>query len=46
MERLVLFDDGKRVDLAPLETLDLRFIAPYSKIDYFILEINGYNIKP
>lgn len=45
VEGLLLFDDGRRVDLPPSETIDLRFIAPYSEIDYFIFEINGYNIK-
>ncbi|TET21001.1 hypothetical protein E3J74_00370 [Candidatus Bathyarchaeota archaeon] len=42
------FDDDNRVDLKPTEIIDLKF-APsisYDKTEYFIFEINGYNLKP
>jgi hypothetical protein len=43
----LLFDDDKRIDLVPTETVDLRFgesISP-SETSYFVFEINGYNKK-
>jgi len=42
------FDDDKRVDLEPTQTIDLKFAPsiPYSQTAYFIFEINGYNSKP
>jgi len=47
VEGLLLHDDDKRVDLNPLQTIDLKFTAPnINEIAYFIFEINGYNIKP
>jgi hypothetical protein len=47
VEGLLLLDDGSRVDLNPLQTIDLKFTAPNTnEIAYFIFEINGYNIKP
>ena len=42
------FDDDNRVDLTPTEVIDLKFAhpIPYSETEYFIFEINGYNLKP
>lgn len=42
------FDDDNRVNLKPTEVIDLKFgqPIPYSKTEYFIFEINGYNLKP
>lgn len=42
------FDDDNRVDLKPTEIIDLKFgqPIPYSETEYFIFEINGYNLKP
>jgi len=42
---LLTFDDSIRVDLAPTETIDLKFIYFGDAIDRFIFEINGYNKK-
>jgi len=44
----LLFDDDNRVDLKPTEIIKLKFVQsiPYSKVAYFIFEINGYNSKP
>jgi len=41
------FDDSTRVDLAPTETINLRFVTttPHEGIAYFVFEINGYNRK-
>jgi len=41
------FDDDNRVDLKPTEIIDLKFgqPIPYSETEYFIFEINGYNVK-
>ncbi|MEM2917365.1 MAG: hypothetical protein QXN63_03300, partial [Candidatus Bathyarchaeia archaeon] len=43
----LLFDDNKRIDLAPSETVSLKFLPsiPYKNTMYFIFEINGYNKK-
>ncbi|MCK4439571.1 hypothetical protein KAU85_01175 [Candidatus Bathyarchaeota archaeon] len=43
----LLFDDEKRVDLAPTQIIDLKFLPSisYHKTAYFIFEINGYNPK-
>lgn len=44
----LLFDDDWRVDLAPSEIIDLKFLPssiPQSQIAHFIFEINGYNKK-
>jgi len=40
-------DDDKRINLAPTETVSLKFqrSIPYSETAYFIFEINGYNKK-
>jgi len=45
--RKLLFDDNKRVDLTPSETINLKFLPsiPYNQTAYFIFEINGYNKK-
>jgi hypothetical protein len=45
--KTLLLDDDKRIDLAPSETIGLRFQRPipYSETTYFIFEINGYNKK-
>lgn len=46
VERLLLFDDGRRVDMTPQQTIDLRFVIPNTHdIAYFIFEIDGYNRK-
>ena len=39
------FDDNLRVDLAPAETIELKFTCYSDDIAYFIFEINGYNSK-
>ena len=39
------FDDEIRVDLAPTETIELKFTHLGDDIAYFIFEINGHNIK-
>lgn len=41
------FDDDSRVDLKPMEVIDLEFAQPisYDKTAYFIFEINGFNKK-
>lgn len=40
-------DDNRRVDLAPQQTINLKFFLPQiDEIAYFIFEINGYNPKP
>jgi hypothetical protein len=43
----LLFDDDKRIDLLPAETINLKFLPsiPQSQTAYFIFEINGYNRK-
>jgi len=43
----LLFDDDWRVDLAPSEIINLKFLPtiPYNQTMYFIFEINGYNKK-
>jgi len=43
----LLLDDEKRVDLAPAQIIDLKFLPsiPYSQTAYFVFEINGYNVK-
>ncbi len=43
----LFFDDEKRVDLTPTQTIDLKFLPsiPYSQTVGFIFEINGYNVK-
>lgn len=43
----LFFDDEKRVDLTPTQTIDIKFLPsiPYSLTVYFIFEINGYNPK-
>ena len=47
VKRPLKFDDGRRVDLAPQQTVDLEFFLPrVDEIAYFIFEINGYNPKP
>lgn len=45
--KTLLLDDNKRVNLVPSESIGLRFqqSVPYSKIAYFVFEINGYNKK-
>jgi len=44
----LFFDDEKRVDLTPTQTIDLKFLPSiaYKQTAYFIFEINGYNQKP
>lgn len=44
----LLFDDEKRVDLAPTEVTELRFLplVPQVETMYLVFEINGYNRKP
>lgn len=45
--RPLRFDDNRRVDLAPQQTIDLAFLLPQNdEIAYFVFEINGYNYKP
>jgi len=41
------FDEDSRVDLKPMEVIDLEFAQPisYDKTAYFIFEINGFNKK-
>ncbi len=43
----LLFDDGKRVDLYPNQTIDLLFISliPKEETLCIIFELNGYNAK-
>ena len=43
----LLFDDDRRVDLAPSETINLKFLPsiPCSQTSHFIFEINGHNKK-
>jgi hypothetical protein len=42
----LLFDDNRRVNLTPQQTIDLTFLPPQTnEIAYFIFEINGYNAK-
>lgn len=43
----LLFDDEKRVDLKPSQTINLNFLPSisHSEIAHFIFEINGYNSK-
>lgn len=44
--RELLFDDEKKVNLFPAETIDLKFTVPNAnEIVYFIFEINGVNYK-
>ena len=40
-------DDNVRVDLAPSQSVELFFITPNDivNIQYFIFELNGYNVK-
>jgi len=45
VKQQLLFDDGVGVDLAPNETLDLKFPALEKPVTYFILEIDSYNVK-
>jgi len=44
----LFFDDEKRVDLTPTQTINLKFLPSIqsSETAYFIFEINGYNPKP
>lgn len=42
---LLAFDDDIRVDLAPTETIELKFIYFGINVDHFIFKINGYNRK-
>lgn len=43
----LLFDDDRRVDLAPSETINLKFLPsiPCNQTSHFIFEINGHNKK-
>lgn len=43
----LLFDDNQRIDLAPSEIIELKFLPsiPYNETAYFIFKINGYNPK-
>jgi len=43
----LLFDDEKRIDLVPTETVNLKFLPaiPYKNTAFFVFEINGYNRK-
>ncbi|MDH5754150.1 MAG: hypothetical protein OEY95_02940 [Candidatus Bathyarchaeota archaeon] len=43
----LLFDDDTRVDLAPSEIINLKFLPsiPHSQTAHFIFEITGYNRK-
>lgn len=45
--RKLLFDDDKRIDLAPSEIANLKFLPsiPNNETAYFIFEINGHNKK-
>jgi len=43
----LLFNDEKRVNLTPTQSVNLRFLPriPQDKISHFIFEINGFNQK-
>jgi len=41
----VMFNDNKRVDLNPAETLDMCFLHSTGNPAYFVFEISGYNAK-
>ena len=42
---IVMFNDDRRIDLRPSETLDMSFLPSMIDPAYFIFEISGYNQK-